>query len=119
VFKDAPTTAGTRRVGGSWKILGQGIVTSFVDMILFSLMWNVLPLRFIILLLSTPFRLLSQRGQKRPVATADIKPQRGTALPEPPPERWLPGEAPSISEHTTERLGQYAPPDRERVSERD
>ena len=119
VFKDAPSTAGTRKVGGSWKILGQGVVTSLVDMILFSLMWNVLPLRFVMLLISTPFRLLSQRGQKRSGAMPESKPQRGIALPEPPPERWLPGEAPSISEHTTERLAQYAPPDRDRISERD
>lgn len=116
VFKDAPSNANTRRVGNSWKILGQGVVTSLTDMILFSLMWNILPLRFLILLISTPFRLLSQRGQKKS-ATADIEPRK-VALPD-PPQRWLPGEAPSISEHTTEHLGQYAPPERRHINERD
>lgn len=118
VFKDAPSNANTRRVGNSWKILGQGVVTSLTDMALFSLMWNILPLRFLILLISTPFRLLSQRGQQKKRSTADIEPQKGFALPD-PSERWLSGEAPRISEHTTEHLGEYIPPERRRTEERD
>src|SRR5262245_17895439 len=42
VFKNAPVNASDQRVGKSWQVLGQSIVTSFVDMILFSLMWNVI-----------------------------------------------------------------------------
>ncbi|MEW6211639.1 MAG: hypothetical protein AB1631_24960 [Acidobacteriota bacterium] len=108
MFKDAPSSASSRKVGSSWKILGQGVVTSFVDIFLFFLMWNFLPLRFLILLISTPFRLLSRRGHQKKIPTADIEPQKNLALPE-PPERWLPDSMPSISEHTTERLGEYAP----------
>lgn len=118
VFKDAPSNANNRRVGNSWKILGQGVVTSLTDMILFSLMWNILPLRFLILLISTPFRLLSQRGQQKKKSTADLKSRKGFAPPN-PSERWLPGEAPSISEHTTEHLGEYVPPERRQINERD
>ncbi len=117
VFKDAPSHANTRRVGNSWKILGQGVVTSLTDMVLFSLMWNILPLRFLILLISTPFRLLSQRGQQKKRSTADLSERKSVA----PPgrERWLEGEAPRISEHTTEHLADYAPPDRRQAGERD
>jgi hypothetical protein len=117
VFKDAPASASSRKVGNSWKIFGQGVVTSFVDMLLFTLMWNLLPLRFFMLLISTPFRLLSRRGHQKKSSTADIEPQRISAPPE-PPERWLP-EMPSISEHTTERLADYAPPERRRIEEKD
>ncbi len=60
VFSHAPSHALEQRVGKSWKVLGQSVVTSFVDILLFMLMWNVIPLRFIILLLSTPIRLLSE-----------------------------------------------------------
>jgi hypothetical protein len=116
VFKDAPASASSRRVGSSWKILGQGVVTSFVDMLFFSLMWSLLPLRFFMLLISTPFRLLSQRGRQKKIPTADIKPPKISALPE-PPERWLP-DMPSISEHTTERLADYAP-ERRKIEEKD
>jgi hypothetical protein len=110
VFKDAPSNANKTKVSASWKVLGQGVVTSFVDILLFSLMWNILPLRFFMLLISTPFRLLSRRGHQQKSATAGIEPRREIAPPAPPPERWLPESMPSISEHTTERLAEYAPP---------
>jgi hypothetical protein len=118
VFKDAPSHAADRRVGNSWKILGQGAVTTLADMFLFWLMWNILPLRFLILLISTPFRLLSQRGHQKKSSTAGIESRKSVALPD-PQERWLPGSAPSISEHTTEHLAEYAPPERKQINERD
>src|SRR5439155_2984816 len=62
VFKSAPRMASERRVAGSWQLLGQAVVTSLLDLLLFLLMWNLLPLRFLILLISTPFRLLSERS---------------------------------------------------------
>src|SRR5215475_7702174 len=58
VFKDAPANVTDATVGKSWKLLGQGVLTSLVDMILFSLMVNIFPLRLLILLISSPFRLL-------------------------------------------------------------
>src|SRR5215211_7432597 len=67
VFKEAPSKVNDRKVGNSWKVLGQGVITSFVDLILFSLMWNILPLRFMILLISTPIRLLSQRSKQQAI----------------------------------------------------
>ena len=63
VFRNAPQAATERKVSRSWQLLGQAVVTSFLDILLFFLMWNVLPLRFVILLVSTPFRLLAQRNE--------------------------------------------------------
>src|SRR5262245_23507380 len=58
VFKDAPANTADATVGKSWKILGQGVLTSLIDTILLSLMWNIFPFRFLILLISLLFRLL-------------------------------------------------------------
>ena len=103
VFKNAPSNATERKVGNSWQILGQAVLTSFVDMLLFSLMWNILPLRFLILLISTPFRLLSSRNRQK-AATGGLEQPPPLALQEPPPRQWLPESPPSISEHTTDIL---------------
>jgi hypothetical protein len=104
VFKNAPSHAADRRVAKSWQLLGQGVVTSFVDMILFSLMWNLLPLRFMILLISTPVRLLSERSNKHRTATAALEEQKQLSLPQPAAGDWRIDSAPSVSEHTTEHL---------------
>ena len=61
VFKDAPHNLAERSVKKSWTILGQAAITSLIDILLFTLMWNLLPLRFMILIISTPFRLLARR----------------------------------------------------------
>lgn len=58
VFREAPAETAGASVGRSWKLLGQGVLTSLMDMVLFSLMWNIFPLRFLILLISSPIRLL-------------------------------------------------------------
>ena len=59
VFRDAPQGVSEHKVAKSWRLLGQAVVTTFVDLLLFTLMWNILPLRFLILCVSTPFRLLA------------------------------------------------------------
>jgi len=104
IFKNAPSQASERRVGKSWRILGQGVLTSFVDMILFSLMWNILPLRFLILLISTPFRLLNERSIRRNIITAEFEELPEHRLAAPTSKGWLPGSVSSVSEHTTEKL---------------
>ncbi|MCI0336247.1 MAG: zinc ribbon domain-containing protein [Acidobacteria bacterium] len=104
VFKDAPASANDRTIIKSWRILGQSILTSFVDLILFSLMWNILPLRFIILLISTPFKLVSRRSSRQEVITGEIVDSRTMGLPEPLPNRGLPSTVSSITEQTTEKF---------------
>lgn len=109
VFKNAPTNAIDRRVAKSWQVLGQGVLTSFVDMILFSLMWNILPLRFLILLISTPVRLLSERSSRQKAASVQLEEQPFPRLPEGPRLEWQPDPVPSVSEHTTEMLQDLRP----------
>ena len=108
VFKDAPSNALDQRIGKSWQVLGQSIVTSFVDILLFSLMWNIIPLRFLLLLISTPFRLLS--GQGRDKRGAALGGKRAPDLSDPAPQPWLPESIGSITEHTTIILADPAPP---------
>jgi hypothetical protein len=69
-----------------------------VDLLLFTLMWNVIPLRFLLLVISTPVRLVTQRGRSRRQAIG------GTGVPDLPemgPQQWLSGSVESITEHTT------------------
>ena len=118
IFKNAPSRLNDRSVGHSWKLLGQGLVTSFVDIILFTLMWNILPLRFLILLISTPFRLLSRRNDQQAGTTAGLQEDAARGLPEPSSNRWLPESFPSVSEHTTQNLEEPIQPGHRRVAGR-
>jgi hypothetical protein len=99
VFKNAPANAAEQQVGKSWQVLGQSIVTSLVDLILFILMWNVIPLRFLLLLISTPIRLLSEQGKRK--KSDQFGDQTPPQLPDSEPQQWLPGSIDSITEHTT------------------
>jgi len=107
VFKDAPANAADTKVGKSWKLLGQGVLTSLMDMILFSLMWNVFPLRFMILLISSPIRLLYERSNRQKTTKAEIEGQTELKLLASETNEMLPKSVSSISEHTTERLQEY------------
>ena len=119
IFKEAPSKLNEREVGNSWKLLGQGVITSFVDMLLFTLMWNILPLRFLILVISTPFRLLSRR-QKGQVNTTDrLQQQSVPSLPEPASDKWLSESVPSVIEHTTQNLEERIQPRQKLVAGND
>jgi len=99
VFKSAPANAGEQRIAKSWQVLGQSVLTSIVDLLLFTLMWNIIPLRFLLLTISTPFRLVTQRGrhQKRTIASGE----RALDLPEGVPQQWFSGSIESVTENTT------------------
>jgi len=99
VFKNAPAHAAEQRIARSWQILGQGVLTSIIDLLLFTLMWNIIPLRFLLLLISTPVRLVTQRGRSHERAIA-ARTKVGD-LPEPAPQQWLAGSIDSVTEHTT------------------
>jgi hypothetical protein len=106
-FKDAPANAAKQGIGKSWRVLGQGIATSFLDLLFFLLMWNIIPLRFLMLLFLTPIRRLSEQGKSKKGAMLDGK--RASDLPEPRPQQWLAGSI-SVTEHTTEILVDSKPP---------
>ena len=107
VFKNAPLNAAEQQVGKSWQVLGQAVLTSIIDVLLFSLMWNIIPLRFLLLLISSPIRLLSEQGKNKARALAGGK--RAPDLAEPVPQQWLSDSVGSVTEHTTVLL-----PDSER-----
>lgn len=101
VFKNAPSGALDHKVSKSWRILGQGILTSFLDLLLFLLMWNVLPLRFLLLLISTPLRLLSDRGKQHGKTMLGTNAKSSPALQNSISQEWLPEPVTSVTEHTT------------------
>ena len=97
VFKSAPANAAEQRVGKSWQVLGQSVLATFVDLLLFTLMWNVIPLRFLLLVISTPVRLVTQRGRKRAMEGDTML----RDFSETEPDRWLPSPMESVTDHTT------------------
>lgn len=106
VFKDAPLGLSDHKVSKSWRLLGQAVLTTLVDLLLFTLMWNILPLRFLILVVSTPFRLLSERGkQQAPDDRPPVEDYKSPELHEPLPQLWLTESIPSVTESTTVNLG--------------
>lgn len=107
VFKNAPSESLDPRLSNSWKILGQGVLTSFVDLILFSLIWNILPLRFLMLLITSPIRLLTRKSSKQKLATAELEKQKASSLPDPAVRHRIAGSATSVTEHTTANLPDY------------
>jgi len=103
VFKNAPAYAAEKRISRSWQILGQSFLTSILDLLLFTLMWNVIPLRFLFLLISTPLRKITQRDRSRQRTIG------GTSLPDLPetgPQEWLSSPVGSVTEHTTAILAE-------------
>ena len=99
VFKNAPLNAAEQRVGKSWQVLGQAVLTSIIDVLLFCLMWNIIPLRFLLLLISSPIRLLSEQSKNRERVMSGAK--RVSDLHDPGPQQWLSDSVGSVTEHTT------------------
>jgi hypothetical protein len=122
VFKNAPTTALSRKLSDSWKILGEGMLTAAADFALFWLMLFVIfPVRFLTLLISTPFRLLTSvvstpfRRQmdesNRPTPPALIgKVQSADNKRRSEISEWRIDSPISVVEHTTEHLSDYHRP---------
>jgi hypothetical protein len=115
VFKDAPANTANTTIGKSWKILGQGVLTSLMDMILFSLMMNLFPIRLLILLISSPIRLLYQRSNRQKTTKADFEEKKEFKLPAPPTNEMLLESMASVTEHTTERLQEYEQKEQRRI----
>ena len=108
VFKNAPANASEQRVGKSWQVLGQSVVASLVDLLLFLLMWNIIPLRFLLLLISSPVRLLTQQNKKG----ALVQSKRQSELSDARPQQWLHESVTSVTEETTSLLVDIEPPNR-------
>lgn len=94
-FSSAANKAADWRTGNSWQILGQSFLALLANFLLFWVMlFAAIPIRFIVLLFSTAFRLLSERNNKSSLETAEI------ATPE-----WSVGVLiPSVTEHATMKM---------------
>jgi hypothetical protein len=116
VFKAGQLSASERNISNSWKILGRGVLTSFVDVILFNLMWSIFPLRFFMLMIMTPVRVLLRRTEKQK-GLKEVEGKGAVAFPDALPDKWLQEPIPSVSERTTENLAEYKQARQDRVRE--
>ncbi len=104
-FESATTTAREGQVGSSWRLVGKGVLTFFIDLALLPVMFFFLPIRFLMLLLYTPLGLLQERSERKrgSVPTVDgagESSKRG--LPE--AGGWRVGSVGSVTENTTVHL---------------
>jgi zinc-ribbon domain len=119
IFKDATANIADATVGKSWKILGQGVLTSLINTILISLMWNIFPLRFLILLISSPIRLLYERSNRQKLTKAEIEGPAAIKQSATEINEILPKPAASVSEHTTARLQEYQQQEQQQAAKTD
>ena len=110
VFRNAPANALSPKLSDSWKFLGQGLVTAAVDFLLFWVMlFAVFPLKLIYLLLSSPVRLLLERGSRpKPPPALPVGKKVSTSAQLVAPEEWEKRDMVSAVEHTTEHLSEYS-----------
>lgn len=104
-FENAHTKAREGGVGNSWGLVGRGLVTFFIDLILLPVMFFFLPFRMLMLMLYTPFGLLQQRGdrKRRRLSAADAasEPSKQGLL---EAGSWRVDSVASVTEHTTVHL---------------
>lgn len=105
VFKNPVSGPMEYKVARSWQLLGKAVLTSLIDILLFTLMWNLLPLRFVILLISTPFRLLSERSKDKRHEDLQVEAYEPPELSTPAAQKWLSESVVSVTENTTVNLG--------------
>jgi hypothetical protein len=104
VFRDAPANVLDRRISRSWKILGQGVITSLVDLLLFNLMCVILPFRFLLLLVLTPIGLITERSRHQQDVAGQLQSKQAISLPDALPEEVPRSLGASVTEHTTRNL---------------
>lgn len=103
-FESATTTTREGQVGSSWRLVGNGVLTFFLDLALLPVMFFFLPIRFLLLLLYTPLGLLQERSERKrssvpAVDGASESSKRGL----PGAEGWR-GSVGSVTENTTVHL---------------
>ncbi|HKQ72713.1 MAG TPA: hypothetical protein VJ810_03225 [Blastocatellia bacterium] len=108
------------RVSHSWTLWAQAFLALPANFILFWIMlFGILPLRLFTLLLGSPFRLLSERGNQQvpaqiPAPVAIVENKRAQ-LQAPPPGQWSLDSGPSAVEHTTMNLSDSASIEHKRI----
>jgi hypothetical protein len=98
VFRRPPTKGHENSVARSWILLGQAVVTALLDLMLFTLMSVLLPIRLLMLAISTPFRLLAERGSRAEIKDDELEEY---SAPELTSGRWRDDAPASVTENTT------------------
>lgn len=95
LFSNAASKAEDWRPKHSWQLLGQSVLASLANTVLLAFMFYLaIPIRFVILLFTSAFRLLAERGKKISPATADL-----------PTPQWSANTLmPSVTEHATMKI---------------
>jgi hypothetical protein len=104
-FDSAATTASEEQVGSSWRLVGKGVLTFFLDLALLPVMFFFLPIRLLMLLLYTPLGLLQERSERKRSGAPTIdgaSESSKRALPE--AGGWRVGSIGSVTENTTVHL---------------
>lgn len=98
-FSSATHKAEDWRIGNSWQVLGQSFLALLANFLLFWVMLSAaIPIRFIVLIFSAAFRLLSERNNQSSHETAEL-----AAL------EWSPDAGiPSVTEHATMKMNDSA-----------
>lgn len=102
-FESATTTGREGRVSSSWRLVGKGVLTFFLDLALLPVMFFFLPVRLLMLLLYTPLGLLQERSERKRSSVIDVASESSKrGLPE--AGGWRGGPVGSVTEHTTVHL---------------
>jgi hypothetical protein len=118
-FESATTTAREGQVSSSWRLVGKGILTFFIDLALLPVMFFFLPTRLLMLLLYTPLGLLQERSErKRRSVPAVDKASESLKRELPEAGGWPVGSVGSVTENTTVHL-EPAKPSGERIKTSD
>jgi hypothetical protein len=95
LFSSAANKAADWRTSHSWQLLGQSFLAALANVLLLAVMFYVaIPVRFVVLLFSAAFRLLSERSKKTDSATADL------TIPQWSADTLMP----SVTEHATVKM---------------
>lgn len=93
-FGKAADQAADWRISNSWKIFGESFLSLLANFILFwILLFVAIPIRLLVLIFSTPFRLLAERNNRVNVDTAELE-QRA----------WVGEVLPSVTEQATVKI---------------
>ncbi|HEV2706999.1 MAG TPA: zinc ribbon domain-containing protein [Pyrinomonadaceae bacterium] len=104
-FDNAPIKAREGGIGNSWRLVGQGVLTFLLDIMLLPLMFFFLPFRVLLLALYTPLGLLqerSERKRKRVLSVEGTRESSKRGLLE--PGGWRVDSVGSVTENTTVHL---------------
>jgi hypothetical protein len=103
IFPEPKTARQENPVVRSWRILGQAFVTSLIDLFMFIIMWNILPARLMLLLVTSPVRLLMGKNRHSDDLN-ELEPAYVSPELDEPAAGFL-AAMPSVTEGTTTNLG--------------